>query len=203
MTATTPETAAAGRDTLVLEHLHLVPAVARRLHLDRTRRPAAPVDRDDYLAAGAEALVRAASTWRPARAAFETHAWTAIAGAMRNQQTAMRWRRQGCAREDRAVVSLDEHRSSWGATIADTFLDPAGSHDDADLSVCVETVVERLRPALREVVRLCWLEDVAQKEVARRLGITQPAVAMRLQVARHVLAGALGGLVDAAEGVAA
>jgi predicted DNA-binding protein (UPF0251 family) len=52
-------------------------------------------------------------------------------------------------------------------------------------------------------VRLCWLEDVPQKEAARRLGITQPAVAMRLQAARHVLARALASLVEVDEEVAA
>jgi len=57
----------AARDALVLDHLHLVRAVARHLRLDVARWPAAPVDRDDYLAAGAEALVRAGGTWRPDR----------------------------------------------------------------------------------------------------------------------------------------
>jgi hypothetical protein len=47
----------AQRDALVLDHLHLVRAVARHLHIDRVRRPAAPVDRDDRLVAGEEALM--------------------------------------------------------------------------------------------------------------------------------------------------
>jgi RNA polymerase sigma factor (sigma-70 family) len=194
----------AHRDALVLEHLHLVPAVARHLHLDRTRRPAAPVDRDDYLAAGREALVRAASTWEAgAGTAFATYAWTAIGWAMRAEERSMRWHRQAQPRANRTLVSLHTHHAPTGLTIADTLMDPASSHDDADLAVSVTAAVERLRPTLREVVRLCWLSDVPQKEAARRLGITQPAVAMRLQAARHVLARALGGLVEDAGEVAA
>jgi len=100
----------AHRDALVLEHLHLVPAVARHLHLDRVRRPAAPVDRDDYLAAGAEALVRAASTWQSdAGTKFETYAWTAITWAMRHEQKAMRRRRQGSVQVGRTLLSLHSH----------------------------------------------------------------------------------------------
>ncbi len=63
--------------------------------------------------------------------------------------------------------------------------------------------MERLRPVLRKVVRLCWLQDVPQADAARRLGITQSAVSLRLRAARHVLARALASLVDEAEGVAA
>ncbi len=44
------------RDALALDHLQLVRAVARHLRLD-TGRGAAPVDRDDRLVAGEEALV--------------------------------------------------------------------------------------------------------------------------------------------------
>jgi RNA polymerase sigma factor (sigma-70 family) len=190
----------ADHDALVLEYLHLVPAVARHLHLDRARRPAAPVDRDDYLAAGREALVRAAMTWRPGGAAFETYAWTAISWAMRAEQRTMRWQQQGRVLLGRTVVSLDEHRGPSGSTIADTLLEPGDAFGDADLSVSVEPAVARLRPPLREVVELCWLQDVAQKDAARRLGITQSAVSLRLRAARHVLARALAGLVaEAAE----
>jgi RNA polymerase sigma factor (sigma-70 family) len=193
----------AHRDALVLEHLHLVQAVARHLHLDRTRRPAAPVDRDDYLAAGAEALVRAASTWEAGVGAkFETYAWTAIGWAMQAEQRAMRWRRQGEIRVGRTVISLHEHHAPSGLTIADTLIDPASPHDDAGLSVSVEAAVTRLRPSLREVVELCWLQDLEQKEAARRLGITQSAVSLRLRATRHMLARALAGLVEV-EGVAA
>lgn len=192
------------RDALVLEHLHLVPAVARHLHPDRVRRPVAPVDRDDYLAAGREALVRAVGTWQAgAGTKFETYAWTAITWAMRAEERSMRWHRQGQARDDRTVVSLHAHHAGSGLTIADTLIDPASPHDDVALAVSVEAVVDRLRPTLREVVRLCWLEDMPQKDAARQLGITQPAVAMRLQAARHVLTRALAGLMEGAGEVAA
>jgi RNA polymerase sigma factor (sigma-70 family) len=122
---------------------------------------------------------------------------------MRTEQQTMRWRRQGRIRVGRTLVSLHEHHPPSGLTIADTLIEPSSIYAEADLSVSVEAAVERLRPTLREVVRLCWLEDVPQKEVARRLGITQPAVAMRLRVARHVLARALADLVDTAGEVAA
>lgn len=177
--------------------------MARHLHLDRVRRPAAPVDRDDYVAAGREALVRAASTWQSdTGTAFETYAWTAITWAMRTEQKAMRWRRQGLVRVGRTVVSLDEHRSNSGSTIADTFIDPADPYPAVEVGVPVLAAVGRLRPILREVVELCWLQAVPQAEAARRLGITQSAVSLRLRAARHVLTRALAGLVEA-EGVAA
>ncbi len=83
-------------NTLVLDHLHLVRAVARELRLDLTPCPTASVDRDDYLAAGAEALVRAGGTWRPdAGSPFAAYAWAAITWAMRYERRNLRWRRQG------------------------------------------------------------------------------------------------------------
>jgi RNA polymerase sigma factor (sigma-70 family) len=188
------------RDTLVVDHLHLVQAVARHLHLDRVRRPAAPVDRDDYLAVGAEALVRAASTWdADAGSPFVPYAWARITWAIRGEQKAMRWRRQGCVRVGRTLISLHEYHHPSHLTIADILIDPASCPADSDLSMSVQAAVERLPPALREAVRLCWLEDMPQREVARRLGITQSGVSMRLRAARHVLARALVGLVNADE----
>jgi RNA polymerase sigma factor (sigma-70 family) len=196
------------RDALVLDYRHLVPAVLRSLHLDRVRKPAAPVDRDDYLVAGEEALVRAAATWtNGAGAKFETYAWTAIRWAMRTEEKAMRWRRQAEERDDRTVISLHAAHSrripdADVATIADTLIDPAAC-GDADLVVCVRAAVAALRPPLREVVELCWLQDLEQADAAQRLGITQSAVSLRLRAARHALARALGGVVNEAEEVAA
>ena len=98
--------AEAGVNTFVLDHLHLVRAVARELRLDLTPCPTASVDRDDYLTAGAEALVRAGGTWRPdAGSPFVAYAWAAIGWAMRAEQSRMRWRRQGERRPDRPAGS--------------------------------------------------------------------------------------------------
>lgn len=198
----------AHRDALVLEHLHLVKAVARHLHLDRVRRPVAPVDRDDYLAAGAEALVRAAQTWRPdAGTTFETYAWTVILRAMRYEQVVMRWRHYSRIRAGRPLVSLHASWDRWPdtpeATIADILIDPGDPYPAVEDRPPVLAAVERLRPPLRVVVELCWLQDLEQKEAAQRLGITQSAVSLRLRAARHVLARALASLVEVAEGVAA
>ncbi len=191
------------RDALILDHLHLVPAVARSLHLGRSRRPVAPVDRDDYLAAGAEALVRAASTWRPdAGSAFESYAWTAIYWAMRAEHRAMRWRQQGRVRVSRTLLSLHEYHHDSHLTIVDILIDPADPYPEVEERQPVMAAVQRLRPSLREAVELCWLQDLEQKEAARRLGITQSAVSLRLRTARHVLAQALASVVDG-EGVAA
>jgi len=181
------------RDAQVLEHLHLVPAIARRLGLDHQRVPAAPLDWDDYLAAGAEALVRAAGTWQPHRGSpFVPYAWAAIAWAMRAEQRRMRWRNQARRRDDRTVLSL---QATWKhdpddptATITESLADPAAVDGMVTLRVTVRQAVEQLQPKLREAVRLCWLQDLPQRDVADRLGITQPAVSLRLRQARGELA---------------
>jgi RNA polymerase sigma factor FliA len=180
-------------DMLAIEHLHLVPAVARQLRLDRTRRPAAPVDLDDYLAAGAEALLRAARTWdATAGSPFVPYAWTAIGWAMRAEQRGMRWHRQAYRRAARTLISLqsssDHYPDDPGATIADLLPDPTSHQAVAELRASVQAAIGRLRPKLREVARRYWLDDLPQQAIAEQLGITQPAVAMHLQTARRELA---------------
>jgi RNA polymerase sigma factor (sigma-70 family) len=183
---------------LALQHLHLVPAVAHKLGLDRTRRPAAPVDHDDYLAAGAEALVRATQAWQPdGGSPLVPYIWAAISWAMRAEQRQASWRRQADPRGDRRLVSLHAptaHAGDPGATVVDRLADPAAAHQASlvELRVAVQAAVARLRPTLQEVVRLYWLADLPQQEVAERVGISQPAVAMRLRAARRELAAMLG-----------
>jgi predicted DNA-binding protein (UPF0251 family) len=43
---------------------------------------------------------------------------------------------------------------------------------------------EALTDAQREAVRLCWVEGYTQEEAAQMLGVTQPALSMRLENAR-------------------
>ena len=192
----------AASDALVLEYLRLVPAVARHLRLDRWPQVAA-VDRDDYLAAGAEALVRAARTWQPdAGSPFVPYAWAAIGWAMRAEQSRMRWRRQGRPRPGRTLLSLsatwDHYPDDPDATVADILPDPTTPDPAAaELRAVVREALARLRPAAREVVWWCWLHDRPQDEVARRLGITQPAVSQRLRLARRELTRVLAAAVAA------
>ncbi len=186
---------ATARDALVLEHLHLVPAVARRLGVACWDDLVA-ADRDDYLAAGAEALVRAARTWQPdAGSPFAPYAWAAIAWAMRYEQCWMRWRHQGRARPGRVLLSLHaplrhdpEHPT---VTIAEVLAAPGDPDGTVELRAAIEEAIDRLPPKLREAVRLCWLADLPQQDAARLLGVTQSAVSQRLRLARRELAGAL------------
>ena len=95
----------------------------------------AAVDRDDYLRAGAEALVRAARTWRPdAGSPFVPYAWAAVGRAMRAEQSRMRWRRQADRRPDRTPTWW---RYGWPSS--------------------------RRSPHLQAVVRLCWIEDWSRR----------------------------------------
>ncbi len=147
-------------NTLVLDHLHLVRAVARQVcsRYDVARWPAAPVDRDDYLAAGAEALVRAARTWRPDRGSpFVPYAWAAIGWAMRAEQSRMRWRRQADRRPDRTPTWW---RYGWPSS--------------------------RRSPHLQAVVRLCWIEDWSR----RRQGVGSGSPSRQWRCVRGPLVGA-------------
>lgn len=67
------------RNRLIEEHLPLVHHVIGRL----TLRLPATLDRDDLFATGVLGLMNAAATWNPTKgAAFKTHAFTAIRGAI-------------------------------------------------------------------------------------------------------------------------
>jgi RNA polymerase sigma factor (sigma-70 family) len=195
------------RQALVLDHLHMVEEVARHLRIGKGHRDG-PVDRDDLIAAGQEALVRAAQWWQPdCGSAFVAVAWSRITWAMQTERQALAWRRRAQPRDDRTLISMHatfQPRPGEPATsIADTLADPVAPGADADLSLTVRAAVARLPRELREVAELCWLEDLEQKQAARRLGVCTSTVSKRLQLAGRRLALALADLADTPEEVAA
>lgn len=49
--------------------------------------------------------------------------------------------------------------------------------------IVVQSGLERLRPSFREVIDLCYFQDLSQQEASRMLGISQAQVSRRLRLA--------------------
>lgn len=178
MTAPTP-------DTLVLEHLHLLPAIARRLGV----KPSAVADYEDYLQAGATGLVLAARAYTPAHvASFTTFAWACAAHEMLAEARTATWQRQARSRPDRTLHSLDATPDSLADANAP---DPAEATVRAQTNATVRAAVDALPPVLRTVVRAYWFDGQQQKDIAARLGISPTRVSQHLQRAYRLLAQAL------------
>lgn len=193
----------ADRDALVLHHLYLLPSVAREAHVAFLRGPVA--DSDDFWAAGATGIVQAAKRYDPTRGPFAPLAFVAARFEMRTEVRQIRWRKQAAARPDRRRIPLlaaaapterysDSSSDESGySTLCDLLADP---HDDppdvqvelAERAAAVRAAVARLAPHHREVVEAYYFRGEEQPAIAARLGIGQPAVSLRLSVARRHLA---------------
>jgi RNA polymerase sigma-70 factor (ECF subfamily) len=175
----------AEREACILDALGILPALACRTGVASIRHPVA--DREDYLQVGAAAIVEAADRYEPHRGtAFTTYAWRAARDAMLAEARRLRWRRQAAPRPGRQIVSLE------------AVLDPEDRGDDlgehaaaTEDQVVLLAAVAALPPGQRDAVRLHYFADLDQAETARRLGITQSAVSLRLTAARAALAVAL------------
>ncbi len=72
-------------------------------------------------------------------------------------------------------------------------LDPLEAPDRQDMALLVDRAVGSLSGSAREVVELCYLLEVPQREAAARLGFSVSALEARLHRGRHQLRQALNG----------
>ncbi len=88
----------------------------------------------------------------------------------------------------------EEAESSLLMNIPDThLLDPLEALDQQDAALLLDRALGSLSRNAREVVELCYLGELPQREVALRLGLSLSAVEARLHRARHQLRQALNG----------
>lgn len=180
-------------NTLVLDHLHLLPTIARRLGV----KPSPVADHEDYLQAGATGLVLAARTYNPTQvASFTTFAWACATHEMLAEARAATWQRQARSRPDRTLSSLDAAPDSLADANAN---DPAEAAVRAQTCAAVREAVDALPPVLRTVVRAYWFDGQQQKDIATRLGVTQTRVSQHLHRAYRLLARALRDHTDGAQ----
>ena len=90
---------------------------------------------------------------------------------------------------DRPMAATDED----GATMADRFGADDGSLDEAEGGVSLEMLTSCLGPRDRELVRLRFEEDLTQRDIAERVGLSQMHVSRLLRDALRALAEQLEG----------
>lgn len=78
-------------------------------------------------------------------------------------------------------LSLDAATSSGGRPL--DLADPGLPALTPEERIVVCQGLERLRPSHREVIDLCYYQDLSQQEASRRLGISQAQVSRRLRLA--------------------
>lgn len=193
-------------DELVLDHLDLCEALARR-YANRG------IDLDDLIQVARVGLVCAAQRFRPEAGAFVPYAVATITGEIKRHFRSS-WmvrppRRLQEQRSDDAPhaqretdalsafrpVSLDSTTAGDEAHAVEL---PVTDHDLELLPdlLTLHSAVDRLDSVERQVLRMRFVEDLAQAEIGRRLGVSQ------MQVSR-ILSRVLAGLREEMEPAAA
>jgi RNA polymerase sigma factor (sigma-70 family) len=102
----------------------------------------------------------------------------------------------------RTVAISDEDISEYTNSTAETLLhnipdqyapDPIEALNHQDMTVLLERACGSLTPSARELVHLCYLLELPQREVAARLGLTTSALEARLHRTRRQLRNVLTG----------
>ena len=193
-------------DELVLDHLDLCEALARR-YANRG------IDLDDLIQVARVGLVCAAQRFRPEAGAFVPYAVATITGEIKRHFRSS-WmvrppRRLQEQRSDDAPhaqretdalsafrpVSLDSTTAGDEAHAVEL---PVTDHDLELLPdlLTLHSAVDRLDSVERQVLRMRFVDDLAQSEIGRRLGVSQ------MQVSR-ILSRVLAGLREEMEPAAA
>lgn len=193
-------------DELVLDHLDLCEALARR-YANRG------IDLDDLVQVARVGLVCAAQRFRPEAGAFVPYAVATITGEIKRHFRSS-WmvrppRRLQEQRSDDAPhaqretdalsafrpVSLDSTTAGDEAHAVEL---PVTDHDLELLPdlLTLHSAVDRLDSVERQVLRMRFVDDLAQAEIGRRLGVSQ------MQVSR-ILSRVLAGLREEMEPAAA
>ena len=193
-------------DELVLDHLDLCEALARR-YANRG------IDLDDLVQVARVGLVCAAQRFRPEAGAFVPYAVATITGEIKrhfrsswmvrpprrlqeqHSDDAPHAQRETDALSAFRPVSLDSTTAGDEAHAVEL---PVTDHDLELLPdlLTLHSAVDRLDSVERQVLRMRFVDDLAQAEIGRRLGVSQ------MQVSR-ILSRVLAGLREEMEPAAA
>ncbi|MHA6525065.1 sigma-70 family RNA polymerase sigma factor [Tessaracoccus sp. G1721] len=193
-------------ESLVLDHLDLCEALARR-YANRG------IDLDDLVQVARVGLVCAAQRFRPEAGAFVPYAVATITGEIKRHfrsswmvrppRRLQEQRSDDAAHHQRETDALSAFRpvSLDSSPVGDeghAVELPVTDHDMELLPdlLTLHSAVDRLDEVEREVLRLRFVDDLAQAEIGRRLGVSQ------MQVSR-ILSRVLAGLREEMEPAAA
>ena len=193
-------------DELVLDHLDLCEALARR-YANRG------IDLDDLIQVARVGLVCAAQRFRPEAGAFVPYAVATITGEikrhfrsswmMRPPRRLQEQRSDDAPHAQRETDALSAFRpvsldSTTAGDEAHAVELPVTDHDLELLPdlLTLHSAVDRLDSVERQVLRMRFVDDLAQAEIGRRLGVSQ------MQVSR-ILSRVLAGLREEMEPAAA
>jgi RNA polymerase sigma-B factor len=158
------------RRRLIEQHLPLVRSVARRF-------AGAPEPLEDLVQVGAIGLIKAADRFDQARGiSFEAYAAPLIAGEIRHHL------RDRCS-PVRVPRRLQEH----GVRVVAIGLDCADAGTNADPlaqaqdRLAIGAALRVLRPRERHIVMLRFVEDLSQRQIAHRIGLSQVHVSRTLE----------------------
>jgi RNA polymerase sigma factor (sigma-70 family) len=174
------------RDALVREHLPLVRAIAAAAHWRR-----GPVyDAEDLVMAGVCGLLEAANAYDQQRGTpFRAFARPYIRGRIVDEQRRLGPRpRDGW--QSGQPVSLDAAfgADGPGCPTAGLAADPDAANVELQEAVAsLHAAIQQLPPRQQLLVRLCYLAELTQAEVALHLGISEGTVANSLWKARRTL----------------
>jgi RNA polymerase sigma factor (sigma-70 family) len=151
--------ARARRDTLILDHMHLVPPIARwaKAHLPPS------FELDDLINSGNLALIRAASRYQPGahgNASFASFACPSIRGGILDSV-----RRRNYEEATRPPLPLGKRIDGF---YTEAHLEGI---DQRALSGHLARAIADLSPRHRAVVQRCFLGGVTRKGVSRALGL--------------------------------
>jgi len=145
--------------------------------------------------------------WRRLHKVYDEAGWDKWLSAIA-RNVCLRWLRDH-GRDLAHLQNVDAHRDDDGGSRAATMENMADNTADVELELdreglarLLDRALALLPPLTRRVLIESYIEETPQAEVAARLGVSEDAVAMRLQrgrlTLRRVLAGDLGDLGDEA-----
>lgn len=127
---------------------------------------------DDLRQIGCVAYIRARARHLPSRGPFEPYAKTAIKNAMLDARRAEQ--RQYDLPANAAAVSLDDEGTPWSAETCR--VDDLGTATAGEI---VRRWTKTLSGKDQIVIEGVFYDEVSQRELAARLGVSQPAVSQR------------------------
>ena len=168
--------------------LALVPLV--RSIVGHARLPSGTIERDDLFQVGMEAVVRAATRYRPdSPATFSTFAAHRIRGAMQDYLRSERpgTRRYPAVRPRSLEESVGDQRDGGQMLLGEKLLSWDPEPSDPLLLAQVETLIDALPGALSCAVRLSAEADLSIHDIATIEGVSDTAINQRLKRARAIL----------------
>lgn len=164
------------RRSLIEQHLPLVRSVARRYAGGRE-----PLE--DLVQVGAIGLIKAADRYDPVRGvAFDAYAVRLIAGEIRHH-----------LRDRCSPVRVPRRLQEDGVRVVAVELDCADDRRQADPMaeahdrLAIGAAMRTLRPHERRLLQLRFVEDLSQRQIARRTGTSQVHVSRTLDGALNRL----------------